>query len=224
MTILNGGNIGIGTTGPSRNLDVSGIIGVENAGVEKVYLYASPTGADVVFTGVGGNVRFDTRSGGISYINTGNVGIGTTSPGAYKLNVAGNTYISGDVKLGSTNAFYLGDSATSFGRSASQALLYGQEGVKLRYYDDGVPGVRDGLIVQSDGDIEIMNGNVGIGTTAPTAKLDVSGGDLALQTSQKIILDSNDTGDASNSYIVHDAANNRVCLYVDGIEMVRINK
>ncbi|MCG2656393.1 MAG: hypothetical protein L6414_13150 [Hydrogenophaga sp.] len=91
MTILNGGNIGIGTTGPSRNLDVSGIIGVENAGVEKVYLYASPTGADVVFTGVGGNVRFDTRSGGISYINTGNVGIGTTSPGAYKLNVAGNT-------------------------------------------------------------------------------------------------------------------------------------
>jgi len=60
-----------------------------------------------------------------------------------------------------------------------------------------------------------------IGTTTPNYKLDVAGGDLALQTSKKIILDSNDTGD---TYMVHDSANDRVSIYVDGIEMVRINK
>jgi len=66
-----------------------------------------------------------------------------------------------------------------------------------------------------------LNGNVGIGTTGPSAKLDIAGGDIALQTTKKIILDSNDSGD---SYMVHDAANDRVSIYVDGIEMVRINK
>jgi hypothetical protein len=64
-------------------------------------------------------------------------------------------------------------------------------------------------------------GNVGIGTTGPVAKLDVAGGDIALQTTKRIILDSNDSGD---SYMVHDATNDRVSIYVDGIEMVRINK
>ena len=58
-------------------------------------------------------------------------------------------------------------------------------------------------------------------TTAPNYKLDVAGGDLALQTSKKVILDSNDTGD---TYMVHDSVNDRVSIYVDGIEMVRINK
>jgi len=69
--------------------------------------------------------------------------------------------------------------------------------------------------------IATTSGNVGIGTTAPNYKLDVAGGDLALQTSKKVILDSNDTGD---TYMVHDSVNDRVSIYVDGIEMVRINK
>ena len=68
------------------------------------------------------------------------------------------------------------------------------------------------------------DGNVGIGTTAPGAKLDVAGGDMALQTTRKVILDSNDSGDVSNTYLVHDSTNDRVSIYVDGIEMVRINK
>jgi len=58
-------------------------------------------------------------------------------------------------------------------------------------------------------------------TTAPTAKLTVSGGDLALQTTKKVILDSDDSSD---TYMVHDSTNDRVSIYVDGIEMVRINK
>ena len=64
-------------------------------------------------------------------------------------------------------------------------------------------------------------GNVGIGTTGPAVKLDIAGGDMALQSSRKAILDSND---GSDSYWAHDSANDRVSLFVDGIEMVRINK
>jgi len=67
-------------------------------------------------------------------------------------------------------------------------------------------------------------GNIGIGTASPGAKLDIAGGDVALQTAQKVILDSNDTGDASNSYVVHDAANNWVAFYIDGVRVGRVVK
>ncbi|MEK9148747.1 MAG: hypothetical protein AAB267_01730, partial [Candidatus Desantisbacteria bacterium] len=77
-----------------------------------------------------------------------------------------------------------------------------------------------GLIAGTN-QLVLSGGNVGIGTTVPTSKLQISGGDIALQTTKKIILDSDDTGD---SYMVHDATNDRVSIYVDGVEMVRINK
>ena len=58
-------------------------------------------------------------------------------------------------------------------------------------------------------------------TTGPNVKLDIAGGDIAVQTSEKVILDSNDTSD---TYFAHDATNNWISYYIDGTEAMRIKK
>ena len=82
MRIDTSGNVGIGTTSPSRLLDVDGVQGWSAGNVEKAYMNPTSTGTDFNLFGNNGNIRFDSRAGSNSYINTGNVGIGTTSPSA----------------------------------------------------------------------------------------------------------------------------------------------
>ncbi|MCK4649134.1 hypothetical protein KAT51_06400 [bacterium] len=59
---------------------------------------------------------------------------------------------------------------------------------------------------------------VGIGDATPDYKLDIEGGDIAIQTGKKIILDSDDNADSG---ILHSNAFNRVAIYVDANEVAR---
>lgn len=129
MTILNNGNVGIGTAAPGSRLEVSGGTGwysskfsSSNANariaVENSLAAANGQTAEVEFR-VGGNDRggikveavdtaselydmiFTTKTAGFvqeraRIANNGNVGIGTTNPGA-KLEVAGQVKITGGV-------------------------------------------------------------------------------------------------------------------------------
>ena len=80
---------------------------------------------------IGGNstasalVKFTGTTGGNSYVNTGNFGIGTTSPG-YKLDVNGNTNITGTLAVSSTvNGLTLTPNGTGFsvaGGTTSKSL------------------------------------------------------------------------------------------------------
>ncbi len=119
--------VGIGTTSPTKKLDVLGDINFSGD------LYKSG-----VLLDFGGKFVDGTNIADAVYID-GNVGIGTTSPTA-KLDVNGNISFSGDL--------YKNGSLFKGGK-----------------FVDGT----------STADAVYTDGKVGIGTTSPTAKLDVSG-------------------------------------------------
>ena len=128
-------------------------------------------------TGGSGNVGFQIRANASSYFNGGNVGIGSTAP-AYKLEVVGTSGLGGDVYTGGELGIQFGwtgsvISDTRIGRirpisnpdvnpyAGGLALdVYRYSGTQYQFYE----AVR----FKADG-------NVGIGTTTPAYKLDVSG-------------------------------------------------
>jgi len=114
------GNVGIGTTGPSfsigRGLHISGVAGTPDAVIElsettsglgnfELRSVARGTSGNRLEIGEGSDtfitIRSDDDGGGVT--SRGNVGIGTTDPGAYRLNVNGDANatklcIAGDCK------------------------------------------------------------------------------------------------------------------------------
>ena len=92
---------------------------------------------------------------------TGNVGIGTTTPGA-KLHVATDTGLDGIVLKNS--------SGTIAGELIINSPTVTDEGV-IRLYSSGVEKIK----IRAGGESIFDGGNVGIGTTVPGSKLDVEG-------------------------------------------------
>jgi len=168
------GKLGIGTTSPSYTLHVVGDINFEGT----LYQYGSP------FSGGGGSSAW-TTSGSNIYYNSGNVGIGTSTPG-YKLHVYYNSSTSYSSPLAKFEVDqYYGAWVNIEG--GDQTLLY----FKNKYWnDDMIAGYTNvgysnrgfkiapgsnysgnyGLFVQNN-----PNGYVGIGTNSPTNQLHVSG-------------------------------------------------
>ena len=112
MRITNGGNVGIGSTSPGYKLDVVGSSGFSSDLVlyaANPFIYGGTAAGGVGMSNIGGqtyikvyganhaslanNIQFVNASSTSLIVNaSGNVGIGTTSPGA-KLHVNGTSYI-----------------------------------------------------------------------------------------------------------------------------------
>jgi len=98
-------------------------------------------------------------------VNSGNLGIGTTAPGA-KLAMVAGTGVNG-IDIVNNNMFeiyFSGTGSSSNIKSENDLLILADTGKTLRFGSNNV-----------DSQVILNNGNLGIGSTAPLYKLDVAG-------------------------------------------------
>jgi len=175
LRINKDGNVGIGTTGPLANLDVVGedtaIYVRDNSTNTRLRMFASNSYASIS-TLTDHDLYFLTNwTNRIIIKNTGNVGIGTTGPeGLLELSKGHNAAGSGgqpqlvfDFYDGGTFPHYISTRHNS--ADSSNAIDF--------YVNTGSGGISNVRHVMS-----LVSGNVGIGTTAPTSKLQVESGNF----------------------------------------------
>lgn len=207
LSALPSGNVGIGTTAPMYKLDIyktSGIgLRVGDGGPEGIQL--SPA-SDPAWAGSGKSIWTSTGKLGINAYNSdivlrtgtdatpmtrmtisnsGNVGIGTTSPGA-KLDVFGGDFRvlapEGTLRMNLTGT---GDT------SGAELYLYNSAGtLNTRISGD------------NGGNSYFAVGNVGIGTTSPGVKLDVAG-DIKIPNGNRITYGYNYIHSDTSTWIYH---------------------
>ena len=202
MRITDVGNVGIGTTSPSSILNTSGSnqgITHDDSQTGKGYIRFRNSGTQVALFGVAGswegsslqdtmiaaetglNIRFYTNGSGTPkmYISgSGNVGIGTTSPGL-KLDIVDGTSAQPVLRLQNTDT----NGYTGAHLYSSAGTLTGHfgwaNGTSTTLSDKMYFGtIVNKPVVFTTNDSEKVriaaNGNVGIGTASPGYKLDIS--------------------------------------------------
>lgn len=178
VTLTVDGDVGIGDFSPSEKLDVEGNItvpansryGFDEAGVNKAGMAYNGTNMFVVNSEAGGALTLDAKSHlsfGVNSSETirvalnGNVGIGQTAP-AERLHIDGGIRIGPSTGNGAGTIRYTGSDFEGRVGSSWVSLSAGGGGAS--------PWTINGANTYFSG-----SGNVGIGTTNPTRKLQVNG-------------------------------------------------
>jgi hypothetical protein len=190
MRINTSGNVGIGTTGPYTKMEIvsgklqvngggslgsagSGTVNVFTAGGARISLYDSSNQSFITSVVNGANSDLALGANNTEYVrilgSSGNVGIGTAVPG-YALSVAG--VIHGQATANSGDVLRIGNDTKLVDIDIANTT--------------GLYGLQDGTVASlklgsGGGTISGYNGNVGIGTTGPGAKLDVYDGFAYIQ-------------------------------------------
>ena len=208
LAISTTGDVGIGTTSPVSPGGYNKFLEIQG-GYASLVINSTTSNAEYEIGGSAvGNLDFARGPTALMSINgsSGKVGIGTTSP-IGTLNVNGNdTWFTGTSGI-TSNANGLdigGGNNLSFIYARGDALTAGNT---LKFL------INSGNITFNTGNggtTEVMrilnNGNVGIGTTSPVAKLDVAGTSrFGVATNQHVWLESTGSGDyGSQVYLTND--------------------
>jgi hypothetical protein len=209
FSIINNGNVGIGTSSPVTKLEINGDIGIGR--VAGGYTFREVVGGGER-AGIKSNAlnelifNYGASTEGMRINTFGNVGIGTASPGGkFEIN---HTSAQGATSLILKNGESVNANGTIRWRNSS---------------DTNLAGIGSNYNVSDNGAIEFLNGNttnmiirstgnVGIGTTSPSAPLDTNGvrigRNFSLSNRATVRLDSVNTSSPSDILFGHTAAAN----------------
>jgi hypothetical protein len=234
MRITASGNVAIGTTSPSAKLFIntggvgstSNGIGIDNGAQQHFWYLSDNTTSTYQINSGSGVFRWVNSNGELMRITSaGNVGIGTTSP-QVELHVKGNNGW-GELRV----------EGQSFSGGNGGAVEFYSEGTALAdIYSDTTKN----LIFRTNGSTERMRitsgGNVGIGTTSPVAKLDVtsSSGVIAsfvgasgnyaqiYSDANAAVFGASTTTSLGNNYLYINPSSNFQAFITNGAERMRI--
>jgi hypothetical protein len=145
-----------------------------------------------------GNILFQSGSSPLLFVSeSGNIGVGTSTP-IQKIDVVGDIRVQG---INGSGTLFMGSSTTGLGTIAGTNQASG--GGSIRLYHGSHATLPDALQLRTGANTALtilQNNNVGIGTTSPSARLQVQGSGSTSSTTAFLIQNSTPT----NIFTVRD--------------------